>query len=52
MQNIEKLFELNGSNSISNVVLQKNVLEIRINQDNNLFTGEQIKQIINIISVC
>lgn len=50
MQNIELLFQMNESNSTTNVALQKNVLEIEVTAKNNLFTGVQIKQIINIVN--
>jgi len=50
MQNLDLLFEMNKDAGTMNVVLQKNILEIVITAEDNLFTGVQISQIINIIN--
>lgn len=51
MQNIEMLFEKNRNrHHTTHTNLNKNILEIEITAQNNMFTGVQISQIINIIN--
>ncbi len=50
MQNIEKLFESNSTSQYTYVMLKKNILDIEITTENNLFTGEQIRQLLDIIN--
>ena len=49
MRNIELLFEKNKNEKhVSHVNLNRNILEIEINTQDNIFTGVQIAQIIDI----
>lgn len=51
MRNIELLFEKNKNEKhVSHVNLNRNILEIEINTQDNIFTGVQIAQIIDIIN--
>ena len=50
MQNIDMLFEMNKGTGNRNIRLHRNILEVKITAKDNLFTGKQIRQIINIIN--
>lgn len=51
MENIERLFHMNEDSKMKrHIELNHNVLVIEIDAEDNLFTGIQIKQIINIIN--